>query len=627
MPHTFLPVKFNPAKSAYWLPSPGQRAAARMPTRWFWALWISLLDPDNYDDNTASGDPCPMYLFVVASTPSPYPNVPKSSFTLGPRVAEDTGTLVGNGAELLTHASHGPFASIEREIHKPLYLHTVPAIRFHMFARPPLDFCYFALKEESLRKFTSGARESLLLAEQYRAHALETYGYDAIKNGWTAPTTDAGRMRFGDGLNDPHAYAFDLDEFPIPVPCLEQRPMVYGELMKYRQLCVDYRWKGVTPTIDWVLTIRQTIRERRAISSTSRETTLPHEPCLDPALRAHAISLYQARRIVQVETVKDEPGSNQETELGSDPHSPSRSPPPSHSPLPPHSPSSPHSASSSTWTFASFFRETENENLPWTWPDLPVYYPIIPFATPKLIAFDLIGTLLDRQGAIVQALSVLQSHLDDTNAMGIDALLERFITLEALAARSSRVTNSPTSLPTLARTALFNLSQELDLDLHEDDPQFTLALKYILDPHPYVDVEHALSTLVQRGYTLICLPTHSETTTQRLLSRLPDVFSAVWSQSVSLHVTTDAVDFFDGFDTFCREFIGASALRNEVLVVSSSIGRVLHAATFWGLGTALIRRPGNLEGNVDFSVGDPEFKGNPIPSLVVRGLDELCTKV
>ncbi len=205
-----------------------------MRTDWFWALRISFRDPENHEANVASDDPCPPWLFVVASTPSPYPGVPKASFTLGPRAAGDTGTIIGRDSELLVHESDGPLPSLERLLQEPLFLHTVPGLRLNMNARPPLGMCLFALEEDSLRAFVSGAQESILLAEQCREDALETYGYDAVKNGWAAPTTDAGRMKFGEGLNDPHAYVFDL-EFPKSIPCSERPAFVYEELMIYRQ--------------------------------------------------------------------------------------------------------------------------------------------------------------------------------------------------------------------------------------------------------------------------------------------------------------------------------------------------------------------------------------------------------
>ena len=233
MPHTILPVKFNPARSAFWLPASGQRAAARMHTKWFWALRISFEDPHTREPILDTSDPCPPWLFVVASTPSPYPNVPKASFTLGPREADDTGTIVGHDAELLVREIEGPLPSLERLLRRPIFLHMVPALRLYIC--PPLDFCYYALTEESLDKFISGVRESMVSAERYRAHALETYGYDAVKNDWAAPTINAGRtVMFGGEPDDPRAYVFDMG-LTRPIPCIERPPLVYEELMIYRQ--------------------------------------------------------------------------------------------------------------------------------------------------------------------------------------------------------------------------------------------------------------------------------------------------------------------------------------------------------------------------------------------------------
>ncbi|KAI0719777.1 hypothetical protein C8T65DRAFT_635132 [Cerioporus squamosus] len=542
MPHTFLPVRFDPARSAYWLPAHGQRTAARMRTDWFWALRISFQDPANHEANATSADPCPPWLFVVASTPSPYPNVPKASFTLGPREADDTGTIVGRDSELLVKASDGPLPSLERLLQEPLFLHTVPALRLHMNARPPLDVCYFALEEESLRAFVSGALESIHLAEQYREDALERYGYDAVKNGWAAPTTDAGRMRFGEGLNDPHAYVFDL-ECPRKIPCLERPSFVYEELMLYRQLCVDYRWKGVEPALDWVQNMRQ-------VSASSS------------------------------------------------------------------------SSSMSSWGAESFAL---------TWPQLPYNYPLYPFTKPRIIAFDLFGTILDRQGAITRGVFVVQSRVPTMRSMDINTLVERFITLEALAARRSREAELPTSLATLARMALIDLLEELDLHISEHDPLFVDALKHILRPEPYADVEHVVATLLQRGYKLVCLPVQSETTMQQLRPYIPDVFTnnaTLWTRYVSPHVTADR-KLFKGFAAFCGTLVGRTERLpyEDCLVVGASIGRVLHVALCHHFTAVLVRRPGNLEGNVDFVVGTVKRRSTPVPSLIVSGLDELCAQL
>ena len=228
---------------------------------------------------------------------------------------------------------------------------------------------------------------------------------------------------------------------------------------------------------------------------------------------------------------------------------------------------------------------------------------------------------------------MIQSSVCSVSAMDIGMLVARFITLEALAARSSRETALPTSLASITRKALLDLLREYDLSIDEHDPMFIDAIKRILSPKPYADVEHAMATLVGRGYRLVCLPVHSETTMQQLRACIPEVFTnntTLWTKYVSPYATADDT-LLRGFAGFCGALVGrtddSELPKQEILVVSSSMGRVLHCAVEHYLTTAHIRRPGNLEGSVIFKVGTTEERSTPVPSVVVDGLTELCSKL
>lgn len=205
-------------------------------------------------------------------------------------------------------------------------------------------------------------------------------------------------------------------------------------------------------------------------------------------------------------------------------------------------------------------------------------------------------------------------------------LLDRFLTLEALAERSAQLAGSPTSLATFARSALVDLARELRLDINEHSPVFTETLKRILSPSPYPDVEPAIAALKQRGYTLVCLPTHSDTTMQQLRSSFPPAFAdsdavRTWTKHISAHFIAPA-PFFLSLQSFCESLVKETLQPAEVLIVSSGVGRVLHAASHVGHASAWVRRPGNLEGGFEFVVGDDK-NSCPVPSLVVSGLMEL----
>lgn len=81
MPHTFVHLRLDPEQTAFWLPEYGQRAAAKIPVKSFWALRVNW---DGDEDDNAPG-----FIFVISSKRSPFP-LANSSLTLGPKVADDT---------------------------------------------------------------------------------------------------------------------------------------------------------------------------------------------------------------------------------------------------------------------------------------------------------------------------------------------------------------------------------------------------------------------------------------------------------------------------------------------------------------------------------------------------------
>ncbi len=74
--------------------------------------------------------------------------------------------------------------------------------------------------------------------------------------------------------------------------------------------------------------------------------------------------------------------------------------------------------------------------------------------------------------------------------------------------------------------------------------------------------------------------------------------------------------------SFFQSLVGGALEREEILVVSASVGRVLHAAQSAGHATALVQRSENFEGHVEFVVG-AEQRFSPRPSVVVGDLLQL----
>ncbi|KAI0767558.1 hypothetical protein C8Q74DRAFT_1281032 [Fomes fomentarius] len=572
MNHSFVPARLHPGRSAYWLPPSGQAAACRLPTGWFWALRASIVDPDSY------GLDAPPLLFLVASEPSPYP-ILNASLTLGPRKTQDTGRCRGDDAELIVR--NGPLPSMESVIDEPLYLHTVPALHLSMYYCPPLKSYYYGLEQDSLRKFIARVEDDMRQAHEYRENALSTYGYEAIKNGWAAPTQDAGRMGFGVALNDPHTYVFDFGP-PEATPCFEGKATVYDELMLYVQLCKDYRWMAVEDTVLWTRNMRTILQNDRP----TQPYRIVQSVVDEVALRSSALELFsQPNPHVRLRAIADARAEANTASSGSSVHT---------------------------------------ERLPWVYQHLPITYPFIPMGTMKVVVFDLFGAILDREGSIRNALSLWQQHSVAAARMSIYRLTERYLMLEALNERDARAAGSPSSLATSVRQALLSLAQQVELQIDEHSPLFMNAFTHILNPPPHPEVEAVTHTLLQRGYMLVGLPTHSQTTMTHILPSLPRVFVEhvrFFPECVSMHFVAEFILLHNLF-SFCQSLVGGALEREEILVVSTSVGRVLHAAQSAGHATALVQRSENFEGHVEFVVG-AEQRFSPRPSVVLGDLLQL----
>ncbi|KAI0719779.1 hypothetical protein C8T65DRAFT_603238 [Cerioporus squamosus] len=595
MAHTLLPAKFEPERSAYWLPKSGQLAASRLPTRRFWGLRTCFNDQER--DNRY-----PPWLFVVSSFPSPYP-VENASYSLGPKVVRETGAIVRDDAEILTTT---PIPTTEERASWPLFLHLLPAILINVYRSQPLRLLYFTLTEDSFRTFYNGVERCVRAADANAREALATHGFEKIKNDWNAPQLDGnhGAYMFGETI-DPHSYVFDFDpELPpgSKLPSFEGPSVVYDELMLYNQLCKDYNWRGADHAVDWVEDMRNNAGRGWVLNPDTLTTVVPTEPHPEGELRERAIELAALDNPhVRIASVLDDRHAKR-MELA-------RS-----------------AGLDSTYSSSS----SDVEFLPRRFPHIPFRYPVVPFGITRVIVFDIFGTIMDREKVIAAALKSWAILSPIRHTVSMDTVVGRFLTFEALAEREAEIVGSPTSLATFARSALMELARDLYLDIDERSPFVTETLKHILSPMPYADVQTAITTLKERGYTLVCLPAHSATTMQQLRPSLPPAFAdseavRTWTKHISAHFVAPA-SLFSSLHSFCESLVEGALQPSEILVVSSGIGRVLHAALCAGHATAWVRRPGNLEGEVDFVVGDDE-NSCPVPSLMVSGLMELVASL
>ncbi|RPD75955.1 hypothetical protein L226DRAFT_534019 [Lentinus tigrinus ALCF2SS1-7] len=593
--HSILPVKFEPGRSAYWLSKSGQLAASRLPTEAFWGLRTSFADRKR--DNT-----WPPWLFVISSYPSPFP-VENASFTLGPRVVSKTGAIVDTDADLSTTS---PLPTSERGTILPLYLHNIPALHINTTRCSGLTYIYFTLTEDNLRTFHDGVDRCLGSALAKTDEAVATQPFEEVKNGWFAPeqNQDTGAHMFGGPPSDPQKYVFNFDfEENAKLPSFEGPSSVYDELMLYNQLCKDYHWRGVDLAIQWVQIMRASTRSGWVQNPDTFATTLPTEVRLDDDLRKRAMELAALdnphARIASVLDARHAQRLEQAPENDLD------------------------------WTDSS---DSSDMFLPGKFSDLPFRYPsAVPFGPTKVVVFDILGTILDRENALKVALGpwFAQSPVRSTTILGL--VVDRFLTLEALAERDAQAFGTPTSLATCARSALIDLARELCLDINVRSTAFIETLKCILSPKPYPDVEAAITWLKQRGYTLVCLPTHSPTTMQQLRPFFPPAFADsdtvhVWTEHISAHFVAPCPLFIPNLQSFCESVVKETLQPSEILVVSSSIWRVLHAAVIAEHATALVCRPRKMEGGVTHVVGDDQ-NSCPVPSLFVGGLMELVARL
>ncbi len=209
--------------------------------------------------------------------------------------------------------------------------------------------------------------------------------------------------------------------------------------------------------------------------------------------------------------------------------------------------------------------------------------------------------------------------------MSIYRLTERYMMIEALNERDAQAAGSqPSSLATSVREALLSLAHQVELQIDEHSPLFMSAFTRVLNPLPHPEVEAVTHTLLQRGYMLVGLPANSETTTMHILPLQPRVFVEnvrFFPKGVSMHFVAD-FPMLKNLFSFCQSLVRGALERPDILVVSASVGRVLHAAQYVAHATALVQRHGDFEGHVEFVVGGkPEY--SPRPSVDVEDLLQL----
>ncbi|KAI0355855.1 hypothetical protein OH77DRAFT_1424112 [Trametes cingulata] len=581
MPHSLVVVRLDPWRSSFWIAPSGRLAASKIVTRPFWALRVSLADEDVPREPIMD----PSLLYVVSSEHSPV-HVPNSTLTLGPRIAFDSGRKAGGDAELTTTR---PLHSSEPYVDWPLYVHTAPLLRIHYSSQRPFTKMYYELDKPSLSKFKRIALQNHTAVFDYWAQ------YSRTRRCWIPETKPVPRQwsSFSEkeytfvlgALNPPRAYCFDfLDDY---CPPLEGPSSIYDEIYIFHQVCRDYRWPAAEDTIGWVRFLRLQSRP----DHDNPRSVMGHSPTnihKDGMLRTAMQNLYS---------------------------------------LP-----NPHEMSGDLLACPSYeggeedicslFTSTSDDpNLPFDFPLLPWEYRTIPLKRPRLIVLEVFGVILDRESAIRRALSMWMPFV--RRRISLDKLISRYMEAEAFAER--KLTMAASSLAAIVHEALATLAGRLNLSTEDSLKLITSALPMILQPHLYPDVASALRALRAQGFNLLYIPPHSPETLVHLQHVLPPSTlrhpgAIVSPSAASIHFVSGSA-YWESVHKFSSTRI-PDLQREDVLVASVGIGRVLGPAQQSGFATALVRRPDSIEANVDYIVSaDP--RANPEPSVVVDSLTAL----
>ncbi|KAI0631298.1 hypothetical protein C8Q77DRAFT_1178633 [Trametes polyzona] len=634
--HSLVIAKFHPAATAsLWLSPTATLAATYIRTHPFWAIRFS------YNNDTDAGGVThqPDRLCVVSSEPSAIP-LPNASFTLGPKLALDTGDLyTGTTCEDTSQLkAKAPIHCTSTALSQPLYLHTVPTIRVLGGTQLPISSVLYALESDSYSRFKEAADENsqrlysvwvnnkkARLGELLPHHAHTGTGSNAT-TGWSLLSGPLDPTEIFGEMNNPRAYSFEFIYDRDAVPC-DSRASIYDELMLYAQLCKDYRWPMAEKAISWLEALRAwhhgIVEHPYSVPAPAPEPQ-PHGP--DPSgartpTHAHVQALlrrdteFRNRFIAATELGKTPYNEEEDSDYESD---------------------SDHTSADSDVRYLEFV------TLPFACPVVSRCFTTVPLPNrPTIVVLDMFGVILDREGAIRRA---IKPWLVFTSpSLDSDDAADHYLEFEALAIREQVASGRATSLAAAAHTALIALADMLLIPIPMHARFVKDALYAILHPPIFDDVEAACLTLREHECVIVALVPFSPSTLAVLRRALPKrLLDHIHFYPVDIPVHTPVpTTFFTPLLEWCNGLPGlrvpaASSdsgsasppaprvAAADVLVVSASVGRVIGPATGTFVQphpTAHLERPHSIEGMVEFYVG--EGRNSPNATVTVGGLDEL----
>ncbi|KAG1887625.1 hypothetical protein F4604DRAFT_1717852 [Suillus subluteus] len=541
MPHCFVIAKFLPQRSANWTSYYGLEKAASLKTLPFLALRVSRTDVGMQDLGRQG-----QFLFAISS---------------------EKPTGVNDGC----YFALGSSLSIERKM-----LHIEPSLRpsgrtlyIHTFPRL-LEDAQFQISPVTVPHLPHRLDEASFLA--FCGSVLKVYAKflkcanDAHSSGGSEPVEDGWDSWSG---KSPYEYEYDrggyifeyLEPQDFNMSTAVEATSIYQDLLLYNQLAADYSWMGITAAVKWALKSRDHYNAymvRQGGALLPGYSFVENLPRFDASLKAHALTLWSMKIPFDGDpSVADNASETEEVDWDDGP----------------------------------------NIDLEF----VPNYMPPVPAPSTRAIAFDIFGTILDRDGAINEAMRLLSPTYPDNRRLS-----KMYLECELMRHRDH--TDAPYN--DIVRHALQDVCTVLEAPPSEAVLQE--AIQTILQPGLYADAEAAVKTLLIQGYVLVCLPIPG--VKSFLLPQLPSGLT-LHDQPAPLsdlfrHNHSIFSDLLERCRLKCRTID-----RTQILVVTSSRYRVMEPASMAGFPTILVQRPGCLESDVKLGTSDP--------TLAVDGLQVL----
>ncbi|KAG2071500.1 kinase-like protein [Suillus decipiens] len=529
MPHSFVIAKFLPQRSADWTSYYGLEKAASLKTLPFLALRVSRTDIGMQDMGRQG-----QFLFAISS---------------------EKPTGVNDGC----YFALGSSLNIERKMlcvepslypgGRTLYVHTFPRL---------LEDAQFQISPVTVPHLPHRLDESSFLA--FCGSVLDVYAKflkcanDAHSSGGSEPVEDGWDSWSGQSpyeyRHDRGGYVFEyLDPQNFDTSTAVEATSIYQDLLLYNQLAADYSWMGITAAVKWALKSRDhfcAYGVRRC--GVQGYSFIENLPTFDANLKAHALTLWSMKIPFDGDPpVVDNASGTEEVDWDDGP----------------------------------------DVDLDF----VPDYVPPVSASSTRAIAFDVFGTILDRDGAINEAMRLLSPTHPDNRRLSK-------VYLECELMRHRDHTDAP--YHDIVRHALQDVCSILKAPPSE--AVLREAIQTVLQPGFYADAEAAVKTLLVQGYVLSCLPIPGAESFS--LSQLPSGLNLHDQPAPLSDLFGQNPSIFPDLFARCRLKCGTID-RTQILVVTSSRYRVMEPASLAGFPTILVQRPGCLESEVKLGTSDP----------------------